>query len=139
VIFLTVDSAGDGLADGVKLKVFRVVGLDLIGKTLEGSLESLLGGGVDHLGLFVHVSKEKLIVRNRRKQFGKKGKHTWTPASSGDQAMRMILLLYYTVNIAAVLVECGYWVDVHFSAVMLQAKVVNSVAGSLANSTLTLH
>lgn len=49
------------------LKVVRVVGLELIGETLEGSLESLLGSGVDHLGLFVRVSKKRRIVGYRKK------------------------------------------------------------------------
>lgn len=64
VIRLCVHLGKDGVVDGFVLKVVRVVGLDLIGEALEGSLESLLGGGVDHLGLFVHVSKKRSIVEN---------------------------------------------------------------------------
>lgn len=52
--------------------------------------------------------------------------------------MRMILLLYHIVNNRGSLVG-WHWADVHFSAVKLEAKVVDSVAGSLANSSLALH
>lgn len=41
----------DGLEDGVVLDVVGVVGLELGGDTSEGALQSLLGRGVDHLGL----------------------------------------------------------------------------------------
>lgn len=51
--------------------------------------------------------------------------------------MRMILLLYCIVNNRGSFSGGGHWADVHFSAVMLEAKVVDSVAGTLANSTLT--
>lgn len=91
VVRLCVHLGEDGVEDGAVLKVVRVVGLELIGEALKGSLKSLLGGGVDHLGLLVHVS-------SCREEKEEPKKHTWTPASSGDQAMRMILLLHYIVN-----------------------------------------
>lgn len=67
MVRLCVNLGKDGVEDRVVLKIVRVVGLDLIGEALEGSLESLLGGGVDHLGLFVHVSKKRRIVRDGRR------------------------------------------------------------------------
>jgi hypothetical protein len=48
---LTSKTLADGLEDGVVLNVISVVGLELRGDTGQGALESLLGGGVDHLGL----------------------------------------------------------------------------------------
>lgn len=60
MVRLCVHLGKDGVEDGAVLKVVRVVGLELIGEALEGSLESLLGGGVDHLGLFFRVSKKKV-------------------------------------------------------------------------------
>lgn len=51
--------------------------------------------------------------------------------------MRMILLLFCIVNNRGSFSGGGHWADVHVSAVKLEAKVVDSVAGSLANSTLT--
>lgn len=41
------------LDERIVLDVVGVVGLDLGGDAGEGALEGLLGGGVDHLGLFV--------------------------------------------------------------------------------------
>lgn len=65
---LCVHLGKDGVEDRAVLKIVRVVGLELIGEALEGSLESLFGGGVDHLGLFVHVSKKRLIFGNQKKK-----------------------------------------------------------------------
>ena len=48
---LTSKTLADGLEDGVVFDVISVVGLELGGNAGERSLESLLGGGVDHLGL----------------------------------------------------------------------------------------
>ena len=48
---LTGEALADGLDDGVVFDVVGVVGLELNGDTSQGSLESLLGGSVDHLGL----------------------------------------------------------------------------------------
>lgn len=77
----------DGLEDSVVLDVVGVVGLELGGNTSERALQSLLGRGIDHLGLLRSVS-DLLISCAFHVE-----KHTWTPASSGDQAMKVILLL----------------------------------------------
>lgn len=51
----------------------------------------------------------------------------------------LVAVLHALSITAAELVGGGHWADVHVSAVKLEAKVVDSVAGSLANSTLILH
>lgn len=48
---LTSETLADSLDDGVVFDVIRVVGLELGSNAGEGSLEGLLGGSVDHLGL----------------------------------------------------------------------------------------
>lgn len=45
------ETLADSLDDAVVLDVVGVVGLELGSNAGEGSLEGLLGGGVDHLGL----------------------------------------------------------------------------------------
>jgi len=52
---LSSKALADGLDDGVVLNVVRVVGLQLGGNAGEGTLESLLGRSVDHLGLDASV------------------------------------------------------------------------------------
>ena len=52
----------DGLEDGVVLDVVGVVGLQLGGDTSEGALQSLLGRGVDHLGLLLGVSSLLVVA-----------------------------------------------------------------------------
>jgi len=49
---LTGKTLADDLDDGVVLDVVGVVGLQLGRNAGQGSLEGLLGGGIDHLGLF---------------------------------------------------------------------------------------
>ena len=46
----------DSLEDGVVLNVVRVVGLQLAGNAGERTLQGLLGGSVNHLGLLAEVS-----------------------------------------------------------------------------------
>lgn len=53
---LSSKTLADVLEDGVVFDVIRVVGLVLVGNAGECSLESLLGGSVDHLGLQKDVS-----------------------------------------------------------------------------------
>lgn len=48
---LTGETLADGLEDGIVLNVIGVVGLELGGNASQASLQGLLGGGVDHLGL----------------------------------------------------------------------------------------
>lgn len=48
---LTGKTLADSLDDGVVLNVIGVIGLQLSSNSGEGSLEGLLGGSVDHLGL----------------------------------------------------------------------------------------
>jgi hypothetical protein len=52
---LSSKALADGLDDGIVLNVVRVVGLQLGGNAGEGTLESLLGRSVDHLGLDASV------------------------------------------------------------------------------------
>lgn len=47
---------GDAVQDTLVLDVVLVVGLELGGEAVEGALEGVLGGGIDHLWL------EKLLV-----------------------------------------------------------------------------
>lgn len=48
---LTSKALADGLDDGVIFNVIGVVGLQLCGDTSQRSLEGVLGGSVNHLGL----------------------------------------------------------------------------------------
>jgi hypothetical protein len=52
---LSSKALADGLDDGIVLNVVRVVSLQLGGNAGEGTLESLLGRSVDHLGLDASV------------------------------------------------------------------------------------
>lgn len=49
-------AGGGALDDLAVLNVVGVVGLDVNGDTVEGALESVLGGGVHHAGLWECVS-----------------------------------------------------------------------------------
>lgn len=68
------------------LDVVLVICLELGSNAVESTLEGILGGGVDHLGL-LH-SQHQTVARPREET-----RLTWMPASSGDQAIKVILLL----------------------------------------------
>lgn len=78
---------GDSRDDALVLDVIRIVGLDVGGETVESALDGFLGGRVHHAGLelkqlvsaIVHGCGEEVL--------------TYCDASSGTQAMKVILLL----------------------------------------------
>jgi hypothetical protein len=62
---LSSKALADGLDDGVVLNVVRVVGLQLGGNAGEGTLESLLGRSVDHLGLEKRMMVSQPVERSQ--------------------------------------------------------------------------
>lgn len=58
---LTGQALADGLDNDIVLNVIGVVGLQLSSNTSEGSLEGLLGGSVDHLGLCAAVRSARVV------------------------------------------------------------------------------
>lgn len=55
--------------DVVELKVVGVVGLDISGEAVKGTLDGFLGGGVHHAGLwFMTISQNSTILRPGRFQ-----------------------------------------------------------------------
>lgn len=84
---LTSKALADRLDDGVIFDVVGVVDLQLRRDAGERPLQSLLGRGVDHLGLQGRASQ---LSGSRGVRASLR---TWTPASSGDQAMKAILFL----------------------------------------------
>lgn len=78
---------GDSGDDALVLDVIGVVGLDVGSETIEGALNSFLGGRVHHAGL----EMKQLIFAIVNGCGGEV--LTYCDASSGTQAMKVILLL----------------------------------------------
>lgn len=75
------EALADGLDDGVVFDVVGVVGLELNGDAGQGSLESLLGGSVDHLGLY------RMSVEWGREKQGR-GSPGWRKRGGRIEALR---------------------------------------------------
>ena len=78
---------GDSGDDALVLDVIGVVGLDVGGETVEGALDGFLGGRVHHAGLGTRQSVSAIVGDYRGEVL------TYCDASSGTQAMKVILLL----------------------------------------------
>jgi hypothetical protein len=79
---------GDSGDDALVLDVIRIVGLDVGGETVEGALDGFLGGRVHHARLIMNLLVPVVVEVE-----GEGGILTYCDASSGTQAMKVILLL----------------------------------------------
>jgi hypothetical protein len=77
---------GDSGDDALVLDVIGVVGLDVGGETVEGALDGFLGGRIHHAGLVTKLLVPVVVE-------GEEEMLTYCDASSGTQAMKVILLL----------------------------------------------
>jgi hypothetical protein len=78
---------GDSGDDALVLDIIRVVGLDVGGETVKGALDGFLGGRVHHAGLDTRLLVSAVVQSGNREVL------TYCDASSGTQAMKVILLL----------------------------------------------
>jgi hypothetical protein len=78
---------GDSGDNALVLDVIGVVGLDVGSETVEGALDGFLGGRVHHAGLEMERLVFAIVDDCGREVL------TYCDASSGTQAMKVILLL----------------------------------------------